>query len=390
MSACYIGYVVQAIVNNFAPLLFVTFNSSYGIPFDKIGTLITINFGIQLIVDLLSSHFVDKIGYRTSVVAAHALASAGMFLLAFLPDLFSDHYVGILVPLAFLSVGGGLIEVVISPIVEACPCEHKESHMSLLHSFYCWGHVLVVLLSVAFFASAGIENWRYLSIAFAFVPFFNAFVFARVPIRTLEEEKNSESLPLKVLVRKKMFWVMLLMMLGAGASELAVSQWASAFAENGLNISKSAGDLAGPMSFAVLMGLSRVLYSKVGSKVPVENAMLGSGVLCFVSYLIISLSPQPFLSLIGCALCGFSVGVMWPGTYSFASKRLRGGTAMFAVLALAGDLGCSLGPTLVGIIAGGSGENMKLGILAGSFFPILLIIGVIACLRMKKGTENDV
>lgn len=383
MKASYIGYVVQAIVNNFTPLLFVLFNTSYGISLEKISFLITLNFGIQLVVDFLSSRFVDKIGYRASVVSAHFIAAAGLVLLAFLPSAMENHYLGILIPMLFTSVGGGLIEVVVSPIVEACPCDNKEAHMSLLHSFYCWGHVFVILFSVAFFAVFGIENWKYLSLVFALIPLLNAFYFLTVPIRSLDE-KNAEKVPLKALMRKEIFWVMILMMLGAGASELGIAQWASAFAEKGLGVSKSVGDLAGPLSFATLMGLSRVLYAKLEKKISLENVMLASGIMCFVSYLVISLSPYPALSLAGCALCGFSVGMMWPGTYSLASKEIRGGTAMFALLALAGDLGCSAGPTLIGLVSDACGNDLKLGILTASVFPILLLVGVLACMRKRN------
>lgn len=385
MRASYIGYIVQAIVNTFMPLLYVTFGNSYGISLDKISLLITLNFGTQLVIDFLSSQFVDKIGYKISVVGAHLLAATGLVLMSVLPNAMTNHYAGILISMVFCSVGGGLIEVVVSPIVEACPCDNKESHMSLLHSFYCWGHVMVVLVSTGYFSLFGIENWRYLSLAFALVPLFNAFYYMIVPIRTLEENDGEESMPLKVLSRKKIFWIMMLLMVCSGACELAVSQWASAFAEKGLGISKTLGDLAGPLSFAVLMGISRVVYAKISHKVSLEKYMLASCVLCFVSYLITSLSPIPALSLIGCAMCGFSVGVMWPGTYSLAAKEIKGGgTAMFAILALAGDFGCSTGPTLVGFVSEAAGENLEIGILTASVFSLLMIFGVIFCIREKN------
>lgn len=389
LKACYIGYVVQSIMNNFTPLLFVLFNTTYGISFDKISILITLNFGIQLVVDLLSSQFVDKIGYRFSVVLAHVFSGTGLVLLAFLPEVIPNHYVGILISMIFMSVGGGLIEVVVSPIVEACPCEQKEAHMSLLHSFYCWGHVFVIIVSVAFFAIFGIENWKYLSLAFALVPIANSFYLMSVPIRSLNDGESTEKVPFRKLVREKTFWIMALMMLGAGASELGVSQWASAFAESGLGVSKTVGDLAGPMSFAILMGLSRVLYAKFEKKISLEVVMLVSGIMCFASYIIVSLSPYPAMSLVGCALCGFFVGIMWPGTYSLASKELKGGTAMFAILALAGDLGCSIGPSVVGVASGTFDNNLKLGILMTSVFPLLLVLGVVFSKRRKRNNKKQ-
>ncbi len=389
MGASCIGYVVQAIVINFVPLLFVWFNSSYKIPFGKISLLITLIFGIQLLVDLVSPGFIDKIGYRASVVAAHAFASIGLVLLAFLPNALSDPYTGILISLVFTSVGGGLIEVVVSPIVEACPHENKNGHMSLLHSFYCWGHVFVVISSVCYFAFFGIENWRYLSMFFAAVPFVNIFYYLAVPIKSLDEvalrDTGKHSLTLGQLAKNKLFWLMFLLMFCAGACELSVSQWASALAEKGLGVSKTVGDLAGPLTFALLMGSSRVIYSRFSERIPLEKYMLFCCGLCFVSYLIISLSPLPFLSLVGCAMCGWSVGVMWPGTYSLAAKEIKGGsTVMFAILALAGDLGCSLGPTMVGFISEWAGNDLKIGILSGIIFSIVMIFGVLNCIRRDR------
>ena len=383
-----IGYVVQAIVINFVPLLFVLFNTDYGISYDKISLLITMIFIIQLLVDLLCPGFVDKIGYRTSVVLAHIFATVGLVLLAILPNVISDTYVGILIPLVFTSIGGGLIEVVVSPIVEACPHENKNGYMCLLHSFYCWGHVFVVLLGVGFFALFGIENWRYLSLIFALVPFVNIFYYLAVPIISLDqvalETTGKHSLSIAKLAKNKLFWLMFLLMFCAGACELSVSQWASALAEQGLGVSKTIGDLAGPLTFAVVMGSSRVIYSRFGAKISLEKYTLFCACLCFVSYLIISLSPLPFMSLIGCALCGWSVGVMWPGTYSLASQEIKGGsTAMFAILALAGDLGCSVGPTIVGFVSDASDNNLKLGILTATVFSLVMIFGVLICMKGK-------
>lgn len=382
LYASCIGYVVQSIVINFAPLLFITFNTSYGIPLGKISLLITLTFFIQLLVDLAAPLFIDKVGYRKCVFAAHAFAFFGLAMLSFLPRIFSDAYTGVLISLIFSSVGGGLIEVVVSPIVEACPHNNKNGHMSLLHSFYCWGHVIVVLTSVAFFALFGIENWGYLSVIFSLVPLFNAFYYLCVPIISLDDaarEASERSLSITELLKNKLFWLMMLLMVCAGACELSVAQWASALAEKGLGVSKTVGDLAGPLTFAVLMGSSRIIYYRFSSKLSLEKYMLACCLLCLSSYLLISLSPLPWLSLVGCALCGWSVGVMWPGTYSIAAKKLRGGTAMFAFLALAGDLGCSVGPAIVGFVSEAYGDDLKKGILAAIGFSVIMIFGVIVC-----------
>lgn len=379
ITACFIGYVVQAVINNFVPLLFLTFQNTYGIPLSRITMLITFNFGLQLLVDLFSVTFVDRIGYRVSMILAHALAAAGLILLPVLPELLPDAFAGILLAVAVYAVGGGLLEVLVSPVVEACPSGHKEQTMSLLHSFYCWGHVGVVLISTLFFQLFGVGNWRILSCVWALVPLCNMFLFTKVPMASLIEE-GEKGMTMKELAGQKIFWVFLLMMLCAGASEQSVSQWASAFAEKGLGVTKAVGDLAGPMAFAVLMGTARAVYGKYGQKWDLDKFMACSGILCMASYLCISLIPSPVAGLLGCAVCGLSVGIMWPGTFSKASARLpRGGTAMFALMALAGDLGCSGGPTLVGMVSGYFDENLKWGILAAIIFPALLLAGVLLC-----------
>lgn len=384
ITACFVGYIVQAIINNFVPLLFLTFQRTYDIPLSQITLLVTFNFGVQLLVDLLAIGFVDRIGYRVSMVMAHVLSAAGLILLTILPELFSSPFVGILISVMVYAVGGGLLEVLVSPVVEACPSDNKEKAMSMLHSFYCWGHVGVVLLSTVFFRAAGIENWKIMAVVWAVIPICNAFAFTRVPMASLIEDGES-GLSLKELFASKIFWVLLLMMVCAGASEQAVSQWASTFAEKGLEISKTAGDLAGPMAFAVLMGASRAFYGKYGDRIQLDHFMIWSSILCILSYLGISLFPSPVLSLAACAVCGLSVGIMWPGSFSKAAAALpKGGTAMFALLALGGDLGCSGGPTVVGTVSSALGENLKMGILAAVVFPALLLTGILVCGRMKK------
>lgn len=384
VTACFVGYIVQAIVNNFVPLLFLTFQKTYGIPLSRITLLVTFNFGVQLLVDLLSVGFVDKIGYRATMVIAHVTAALGLILLTILPDVMPSAFVGIVIAVMVYAIGGGLLEVVVSPVVEACPSDNKERAMSMLHSFYCWGHVGVVILSTLFFKVAGIENWRIMAIFWALIPIANAIVFTRVPIASLIAEGET-GMNLKELFRQKIFWVLLIMMICAGASEQAVSQWASAFAEKGLGISKTAGDLAGPMMFAILMGLSRAFYGKFGDRIDLNRFMSVSCCLCIVSYLGVSLLPVPQLSLLFCALCGLSVGIMWPGTFSKASSALpKGGTAMFALLALGGDVGCGGGPTVVGFVSGALGDNLKLGILAGVVFPVALLIGIFLCAKNRK------
>ena len=383
LYASYLGYITQAIVNNFVPLLFTTFIASYGISLEKITLLVTINFGIQLVVDFLSARFVDKIGYKVSIVAAHVLAAAGLAGLGVLPDLLPDPYVGMLISIFFYAIGGGLIEVLISPIVEACPFDQKSAAMSLLHSFYCWGHVAVILISTLFFALAGIHNWRILSFIWALVPLLNAVYFCLVPVRSLNED--GQGMSVKELLSGKLFWIFAITMVCAGASEQAMSQWASAFAEQGLGVVKAVGDLAGPTAFALLMGTARLLFSKCTLRLSSERALPLCAGLCLVSYLLASLPASPVLGLLGCALCGFSVGILWPATFSLAAARIRGGgTAMFAFLALAGDLGCAGGPALVGLASGALGGNLRLGILCAAAFPVLLLLALLVNHRMSR------
>lgn len=375
LNACYLGYITQAIVNNFAPLLFLTFQSTYQISLDKIAMLVSFNFGVQLIVDLLAAKYVDRIGYRTCVVAAHIFGAVGLVGLSVFPAVLTNAYAGLLLAVFCYAIGGGLIEVLISPIVESCPTERKAAAMGLLHSFYCWGHVGVILFSTAFFVVAGIENWGILAVIWAILPVLNAIYFSIVPIQAEEEEIQGASV--RELFRMKIFWVLTLLMVCAGASEQGMSQWASAFAESGLNVEKAVGDLAGPCMFAVLMGSSRLLYAKVSERISLQKMMLFSGVLCMLGYLLAALSSNPVLGLLGCGLCGFSVGVFWPGTFSIAAASCpKGGTALFALLALAGDIGCSSGPGVVGVVSGAFSENLKAGLLAAIVFPVLLLIGL--------------
>lgn len=377
------GYITQAIINSLAPLLFLTFQKEFQVSLDKIAFLVTINFTVQLLVDLASIKVVDKIGYRPCIVLAHIFSGAGIIGIGVFPSLFATPYYGLIVAMVVSAIGGGIIEVLISPIVEACPTDKKAATMSLLHSFFCWGQVAIILLSTLFFKTMGIENWRVLTCLWAVIPLLNALLFCFVPINQLVEEKKS--LSLKALFGNKMFWVLMLVMVCAGASEQSMSQWASAFAESGLQVSKTIGDLAGPCFFAILMGISRVFYAKYSHRIHLEKFMIGCSVLCVGTYLTAVFAPSPLLSLLGCGICGMSVGILWPGTFSIASKSLPlGGTALFALLALAGDVGCSIGPTMVGIVSGRMDDNLKKGLLIAVIFPSLLVVSMLIYRKMKK------
>ena len=382
LIACYLGFITQAIAANFAPLLFLTFHRTYQISLGRIAFISTAFFFTQLLVDLFCAKYVDRIGYRRSVIASEVFSASGLIGLAFLPSLLPDPYVGILISVIIYAMGSGLIEVLVSPIVEACPFDNKESVMSLLHSFYCWGSVGVILLSTIFFAIFGIENWRILACIWALIPLYNTFNFISCPIESLTEE--GEGLSIRQLCHIPIFWIALVLMVCAGASEISMAQWVSAYVESALGISKSIGDIIGPCLFAVMMGTSRSFYGKYGEKIDLMKFMIGSGALCLVCYLLSALAPLPFLNLVGCAVCGFSVGIMWPGTISIASKKIPlGGTAMFALLAMAGDLGGSVGPGIVGFVTQNANDNLKVGMLAGWFFPTVLVLSVLLLKRKR-------
>ena len=381
--ASYLGYITQAIVNNFAPLLFLTFMAEFDLTIERITLITTVNFAVQLAVDAMAARVVDRIGYRPCIVAAHVFSALGLLGLALLPSVM-DPFAGVMTAVVLYAIGGGIIEVLISPIVEACPTEKKAAAMSLLHSFYCWGHAALVLLSTGFFAGFGMGGWRVLACIWALVPLINTVYFLLVPIYPIVPDA-AQQMSIGQLMKQRMFWVLMVMMVCAGASEQGMSQWASAFAEKGLGISKAMGDLAGPCAFALCMGTARAIYGKFSERIPLRVFMMGSCGLCIACYLTAALSGNALLGLAGCALCGFSVGVFWPGTFSTAALALPGGgTAMYALMALGGDLGCSGGPTLVGLVAGASDGGMHAGLIAAIVFPALMLVMTALQGRVKK------
>lgn len=387
LLACYLGFITQAIAANYAPLLFLTFKNTYAISLDGIALIPMIFFLTQLLTDLAAVKFVDRIGYRTCVVASQILSAIGLILMAFLPELLPIPFIGIIVSVILYAIGSGLIEVLISPIVEACPFENKEGVMSLLHSFYCWGAVGVILGSTIFFAIFGIEHWRILTLIWALLPLYNAFNFISCPMERLVED--GEGMRVSQLLRLPLFWLLMLLMVCSGASEISMSQWASAFTEAALGVPKMIGDLAGPCMFAVFMGLARTFHGKANEKLDLTQMMLMSGILCVICYLMVSLATVPVIGLIGCALCGLSVGIMWPGTLSISAQKCStGGTAMFAFLALGGDLGGSIAPSMVGICSNLAGGNLKVGLFVATLFPVLLILGLIILKKYVHKSEN--
>lgn len=384
LIACYLGFVTQAIAANFAPLLFLTFRKTYEITLEKIAIIPLVFYLTQLLIDLAATKFADKIGYRTCVVASQVLSSVGLISMAFLPELFSVPFVGIMISVVFYAIGSGLIEVLVSPIIEACPFDNKDGMMSLLHSSYCWGAMCVILCSTLFFAIFGIENWKILTVIWALVPLYNTLNFINCPIERLVEDGKSMSI--SQLLKLPLFWLIIMLMICSGASEATMAQWASAFTESAIGVSKTIGDLAGPGLFAMFMGISRMLYGKFSEKLNLTNVMLICGAMCAGCYLLASLSASPLLGLAGCALCGLSVGIMWPGSISISSQKCpKGGTAMFAFLALAGDLGAMVSPAMVGSLSEMTGGNLKTGLLVATVFPVVLAVEL---LFLKKKVNN--
>lgn len=388
LLACYLGFITQAITANFTPLLFLTFYNDYSIPLGTIALIPTVFFITQIIVDIICAKYVDRIGYRISIVASSFCSAAGLICLAVLPGLLPNPFIGVIISVIIYALGSGLMEVLGSPIVEACPFEHKDAMMSLLHSFYCWGSVATILLSTLFFATFGIENWKWLACIWALIPLYNIYNFATCPIEPIVDE--GKGMRISSLFAIPLFWIAIILMICAGACELAMAQWASAYVESAIGMSKTMGDLAGPCMFAITMGISRVIYGKFGEKMNLKSFMLGSGLLCLICYLLTALSAVPVIGLIGCILCGFSVGIMWPGTISISSKQFpTGGTAMFALLAMAGDLGGAFGPSLVGQITQKNGDNLQAGMLFGCIFPIVLIISLLLINICSKKVRNN-
>ncbi len=392
LVACFLGYVTQAISINLLPLLFATFQREFAVSLEKLGLLITVSFLVQMTVDLLASRFGDKLGYRAGSIASQAAAVLGLAALSVLPYCLPDPYVGLMIGTVLMAIGGGLIEVLISPIVDAFPGEGKPGIMSLLHSFFSWGFLAVVLLSTVYFAVCGIENWRWLPLLWAIPPFVTGVLFCLVPIPDPKTEEGGNKTVLRRLFASPQFWLMLLLMLCAGSSEIAASQWASLFAEVGLGVPKAMGDLLGPCGFALLMALSRVYFAGGQRAKNMTRSLTACGLGCVGGYLLIVLSPWPLLSLMGFAVCGFSVGLMWPGVLSLGAKAFpMGGTAMFSLLALCGDIGCAIGPGIVGGISNalqGAGQPtliaLKWGLAVAMVFPLLLFIAVRLLRRVNR------
>jgi len=385
--ACYRGYITQAIIVNLSPLFFVIFQDNYNVSFVTLGSIVLLNFITQMLTDIAAIKFVEKVGYRVAAVTAHALASAGLLMLGFLP-MIMPIIPALVISTVIFAVGGGLLEVLVSPIVDSVPGEAKESSMSLLHAFYCWGQVMVVLVTTLLLFLIGNKNWSIIPMMWAILPIYNLITFLKVPI--IPPLSENERMPIKKLLKSKIFLIALLMMLCAGASELAIAQWASLFTEKALGVSKTAGDVLGPCFFGIMMGVGRTIYGVYGQKVRLLRVMILSAILCVISYIAASVSQNAAVSLVGCALCGLAVSLMWPGMLSMvAAKYTSGGAAMFGIMAIFGDVGCSVGPWLVGVVSQmcsglGAESALRYGILAATIFPVIMILGLLRFNRLSE------
>lgn len=394
--ACYIGYFVQAIINNLSPILFIVYRARLGVSLQAVNSLILINFLSQTAVDALSVKIVDRVGYKKILLASHICACLGLVLLGVLPQSGCPPFFALALSTVVSALGSGMIEVTISPLVDAIPSDRKEAGMSLLHSFYCWGQTAVVALSTLFLRVAGESNWFILPLIWALVPLFNTLNFSTLPFPTTLREE--EKIPLKKLLSSKGFLIAMLLMLCAGASELAMSQWSSYFAETGLGVEKYVGDLLGPCLFAVFMGAGRLLYGIFGEKLPLKKAMYFCAALCFACYLTASLSKNPLLTLFACALTGFSISLFWPGTLSLTARLYpNGGAAMFGVLAILGDIGCTVGPCMIGLVTSAAqtaqpslsdGAALKHSLGFGTLFPVLIVIGLLVLPNLQKKQKD--
>ena len=391
--SCYLCFIIQAIIINFPPILFLTFSTSYNIPIGKITLLVTINFACQFCIDMLSAIFAKHLSYRAMVISANAFGAVGLMMYGILPDLLPDPYIGLVIATLTSAIGSGLIEVIANPLMQSCPKPQKEFSMGFLHSFYCWGSLGVVLISTLTLLAAGSENWRILAFFWSLVPLTNTVLFIIAPINQPSKELEASS-SLGKLAKTGTFWLFICIMILGGACELGVSQWASAYAELALTgiipeaEAKIIGDLLGPCFFALTMAASRMIYPKLCEKYDLRKLMIISAFLCAGCYAVTAFIPNPIISLIGCGVCGFTVGIMWPGTLDLAGKTCTFvGTALFAMLSLAGDLGCLLGPSLIGFTADSFGGNLKIGMITAIALPVILAV-ILILFRAKPKKDK--
>lgn len=376
--ACYVGYVVQAVINNFLPILFIALQDVYGLGYERLARLIIFNFASQIAVDFSAPKIVALFGYRKSAALSQAMAALGLVSMGILPRIMSNTYLAIIISIIIYAIGSGMMEVIISPIIEMLPTKNKSGNMAFLHSFYCWGQAFTIIVTTLLVTVFGYKGWANIPLIWAVIPFLNTFSFFKVPVIEPKGEEKGDSF--KSLASSKRFIIYMVMMFCGGACEIAMAEWASLFAQQALGISKVIGDLAGPCAFALFMGTGRVLYGWISKKVDFRKTVIVMSLLCFICYLTVAFCKIPAFSLIACAACGFSVSLFWPGVLSEGAKDFkRGGSVMYGVFALCGDTGCSAGPWIIGIIADRLGLNF--GFSVAAIFPVIMIIATVLLIK---------
>lgn len=381
---CYIGYVVQAVINNFLPILFIVFQDIYGLGYEKLARLIAVNFITQIITDFLTPKIVNKIGYRKAIILCQAAATTGLLMLGILPRFVSNVYPVIIFSIIVYAFGSGLIEVLFSPVIEHLPIDNKSGNMSLLHSFYCWGQAFTIIVTTALVSFFGYKGWANIPLVWAVLPFIDMLLFIKAPIVEPKEDEKEQGF--KELFKNRKFKLYMLMMLCAGASEIAMAEWASMFAQQSLGVSKVIGDLTGPCLFAIFMGLGRIWYAAVSNKISFTKAIIVLNSICAVCYLGVAFCKISVLALVFCAVCGFTVSISWPGIYSLGAETFpKGNAVMYSTFALCGDMGCCLGPWVLGFVAEFFGLNA--GFAVATVFPITMV--ATALLVNKKDCKSE-
>lgn len=398
--ACYATNITMSVIGNLSPLLFLTFRSLYDISYSLLGLLILINFCTQLCVDLIFSFFSHKFNIALTVKLTPVIAFVGLGFYALSPILFSQNiYLGLVLSTIVFSAASGLAEVLISPVIAALPSENPEREMSKLHSVYAWGVVFVILVGTLFLLFCGGTNWQWLAAIFMLVPMLAACLFFTAKLPVLETpERVSGAL---ALLKNKKLWLCFFGIFLGGASECTMGQWSSSYLEQALGLEKVWGDIFGVAMFAVALGLGRTLYGKFGKNI--EKVLFLGGLGAAVCYLVAAISNIPLLGLIACALTGFCVSMLWPGSLIVASERVpQGGVFVYAMMAAGGDLGASVAPQLVGIVTDAVSQNaaaaefavelgitseqlgMKTGMLLGAVFPIIAVFVYLVLMKTKK------
>lgn len=347
--SCFVGIFCQAVSSNITAILFIPLMTLYGLSYVHLGLLVGINFTTQVLVDIIASRLVDRYGFRVFVLPSDILAVIGLVLFGLTPVLFDNILTGLVFSTIIFSASCGLQEVMLSPIVNAIPHNDKGPAMALMHSFYAWGQVATIIITTLFLFFFGIENWQVIVFLWALVPLVNFFMFLAAPFPGVIHE--NQRMTMRDLILKPFYLVALLAIMGGAATELVMNQWSSTFSEKVLELPKVTGDILGMCGFAVFLGLGRVLYGRYGSKINMNNVLVGSAAAAVVCYIAVAISPLPAISLAACAVCGLAASLLWPGTLVItAEKYPLAGAWIFAILAAAGDIGAASGPFAAGVI----------------------------------------